>query len=105
MADLIDREELLVALHDRLRHPKTPEQSPGIAAAEKLVKKQPAIQPKRGEWIEPTVEWVGNVAFILQKCSACGNTSIAEIRQGNEMLIFQNHYCPNCGADMRGESE
>ena len=43
----------------------------------------PTIEPKRGEWIDFKNGW---------KCSACG-------KWNNEM----SNFCPNCGADMRGE--
>ena len=101
MMDLIDREELLDALHNRLCNPKTPEQSPGIAAAEKLVKKQPAIEPKRGSWINTTLEWVNDVKFVLAECSECGNRSVMDMEQLNDTIKFARNFCPNCGADMR----
>ena len=71
----------------------------------RIIESVPTVEPKRGEWTEPTIEWLGNVAFILKNCSTCDSTSIAEIRQGNEVLIVQNHYCHNCGADMRGAAD
>ena len=43
------------------------------------------IEPKRGEWIDFKNGW---------KCSACG-------KWNNET----SNFCPNCGADMRGEQE
>lgn len=86
--DLIDRQMLLDALHDRLRHPKTPEQSPGIAAAEKLVKKQPAIQPKRGEWLEVDLSGYSDHNDI--HCGRCFRP-----------VTEKTNYCPHCGADMR----
>lgn len=103
--DLIDREELLDALHNRLCHPKTPEQSSGIAAAEKLVKKQPAIQPKRGEWIKETeVKYCGIATFTLVKCSCCGQWALKEIHNSIRKLgEVSLHRCPYCDAEMRGK--
>ena len=96
MADLIDRQRLLDALHDRLCHPKTPKQSPGIAAAEKLVKKQPAIQPKRGEWLDVDLSGYSDHNDI--HCGLCFRPAAGK-----------TNYCPHCGAnmgaDMRGEED
>ena len=57
------------------------------------VNELPSVQPTRqkGEWIRlPKEEWYGHEA----KCSVCGGVTIDD-----------NNYCPNCGADMRGEKE
>lgn len=59
----------------------------GYEIAIELIKRQPTIdaEPVRhGKW---------TVTPIYIKCSECGESF---------MLIPQN-YCPNCGADMRGE--
>lgn len=48
----------------------------------------------RGEWIEitnETVEWY----WHSSKCSVCDA----------EMLLSFDNFCPNCGADMRGEEK
>ena len=45
--NLIDREALLNVLHERLKHPKKPEQSAGIAAAERIVQDMPEYELKR----------------------------------------------------------
>ena len=47
-----------------------------------------AVEPKRGEWIEI------NIKDYKAKCSCCGTWS-----------PIMGRYCPNCGADMRKESE
>ena len=58
----------------------------GLAMAMVAIKEQPSVQPERtkGKW---------KVTSVYIKCSECGESF---------MLIPQN-YCPNCGADMRGE--
>lgn len=83
MKDLIDRQELLDALHERLRNPKKPEQSAGIAAAEKIAQRIPAVEPKRGEWFG---------GEEMYSCSYCWKQE-----------YIASDYCPNCGAVMRGE--
>lgn len=52
------------------------------------VNNAPTVEPKRGEWIDIS-EWYAP----RQKCSIC------------EMVVdgYGSNYCPNCGADMRGE--
>ena len=51
----------------------------------------PTIEPerKKGEWIDLdyTEAW-------LYKCDQCGRRS-----------DFKDNYCPDCGADMRGDSD
>ena len=60
------------------------------------IRKLPSVQPKRdkGEWHKG--EW-----YIYQdywyECSKCGCLRY--------MPTFTENYCPNCGADMRTESE
>lgn len=52
------------------------------------------LRPK-GHWITRHVETAPK--FVVERfyCSECGNWQI----------YGMPHYCPNCGADMRGESE
>lgn len=52
------------------------------------------VKRKHGEWIE---EDEGSLFF---RCSNCGKA-----QGGNFSEIFSGeyHFCPNCGADMRGE--
>ena len=52
-------------------------------------------QPKRGKWIT-TNDYVTTAYGSLDyyRCSCCGEDSLED---GN--------YCPNCGADMRGDAD
>lgn len=56
-----------------------------------LVKK--VIEPKTGEWIFNPKDAIESM-FMKPKCSECG----FESSDGG-------NFCPNCGADMRGEKE
>lgn len=48
----------------------------------------------KGEWI-PHATSVGLKHYIeYARCSECG-----------EMALISMHFCPNCGADMRGDTE
>ena len=50
---------------------------------------------KHGEWIEePSV--FPNHPFV--RCSECGEEALLD-----EYGVAKSNFCPNCGADMRGE--
>jgi len=55
----------------------------------------PSAQPKRekGKWIDETFKPWGLV-YHPYKCDQCGEHSEAD-----------SNFCPNCGADMRGEQD
>ena len=60
-------------------------------------------EPKKGQWIphnEKTREYIGtvlvNVEYKYWFCNSCGY----RIENGQPMYNF----CPNCGADMRGDN-
>ena len=58
------------------------------------LEKLPSVQPVRskGYWIERTFPYM----IHDYKCSECGETIEA---------IARSNFCPNCGADMRGDNE
>ena len=62
---------------------------------ENAIEDAPTISPKTGRWIEPEMEgcWSYDKKAYAQ-CSVCG---------GKEFLGWKKAFCPNCGADMRGE--
>ena len=66
----------------------------GIHLCEEAVMHQPSAQQgrKTGHWIEIEDE------IITGKCSVCGWDAIFA-----ETDVVGMPYCPNCGADMRGE--
>ena len=56
-------------------------------------KKVEFVKPKQGKWI--------NKGFEPVRCSECGATS-----DGYNQIAWADinyNFCPNCGADMRGE--
>ena len=53
--------------------------------------------PKEGEWIEQDD---GN--SIYHKCSVCGKNQYNVLL---EMMQGDYHYCPNCGAKMKGAND
>ena len=64
------------------------------------VKQLPPIQPKRGLWIDDGSE-------LGCQCSQCGKTLDEYINCGTEYITLTEipKFCPNCGADMKGEQD
>ena len=97
--DCISRQSAIDALErakQNIRH--NIERAIGRAICEILdevengIKQLPPIQPKRGKWIDTK----GNTEWYAREyeCSECGGTMLGE-----------SNFCPNCGADMRGEQD
>ena len=57
------------------------------------LKEMPSAENK-GEWITDKER----LGYWISTCSKCKH-----IFHGNELLIYKPNFCPNCGADMRGE--
>lgn len=56
----------------------------------------PTIDPvKHGRWIKAERQGCWSYADVYKQCSECGNVTF---------LAEKMNYCPNCGADMRGET-
>ena len=61
-----------------------------------IIKQAPTVEERpKGEWIKPTV--INGKAFSICHCSACGGVPCG--------VDENTKFCPNCGADMRGEGE
>ena len=54
---------------------------------------------KHGRWENSTDDWFGTDVYT---CSKCRESYVLLEGTPKENLW---HYCPNCGADMRGEEE
>ena len=89
---LIDADALL-AEYDRVH-----EGPPG--GARKLIENALTIEPERtkGKWIEEDDGWDG----VFWRCSECNEPFY--LVDGTP-VDNEYHYCPNCGADMRGERD
>lgn len=102
MADLIDRQAVINKICDKkcfisrkfCTHLEPCEDI-------RIIESAPAIEPKRGEWIEQTAEWVDGVKFVLAKCAVCGNRAVMDMEQLNDTIKFARNFCGHCGADMR----
>ena len=65
-----------------------------MTAIRDRIRQLPTIQPKRGRWISADAIF-GGVPFY---CSECGENT-----RDTVMGEPRWNFCPNCGADMRGE--
>ena len=71
----------------------------GIDGIVDALKQLPPIQPKRGRW-----EMGKDERFV--ECSECGLMTTRNELRG--IAVFgknEPNFCPNCGADMRGEQD
>lgn len=91
MSDLIDRQYVIDALEHSLENDY-------VDATELLayVKQLPSVEPerKKGEWVYDGIRG----RFPACKCSICGHYENADWA-----LLQGANFCPNCGADMRGD--
>lgn len=64
------------------------------------------------DWIDamPTIEperkkgrWIFDEKDFLTKCSECGWQMIDDVMESPNIVGF--NYCPNCGAEMRGNAD
>ncbi len=91
--DLISRQEAIEALeHDRDTMPYEYSASDAIIT----IKALPSAQ-KQGKWIFAPDDSEGI-------CTMC-QYKISGVPYEGQYLIVPYNYCPNCGADMRGEQE
>lgn len=64
----------------------------------RMLNDAPTIEPKRGEWIDAEIRHEDGV-LPIQVCSECKTFYPLEYTGGG------HRFCPNCGADMRGEDD
>lgn len=90
MSDLISRE---AAIRDALDSFDSRLYADGFADGYKQGLKDAQPERNAGKWIED------DDAIIHGRCSCCGWSAIWQ-----ETDVFGGNFCPNCGADMRGET-
>lgn len=103
--DLISRKALLEKQYNK-SHFNYPAMAEMVVDA-RDIEEAPAVavQPvKRGQWLN----WRGEPIspddyWRVWRCSECGNEIEFNEAVGREE--FTSNYCPNCGADMRGEDD
>ena len=101
MSDLIKREDAIKAMEQRykdiLRIFKRKVKDGEKAIVLDMIgciKSLPSADRPQGEWIEQEDCW---------QCSECGDEYVLEV--GVKPIDARMHYCPNCGARMKGASD
>ena len=96
MSDLISRKEALKVFEDYIGLTNKSEESRHKIIS--ILKALPTAEPeqKKGEWVYDGIRG----RFPACKCSICGHYENADWT-----LLQGANYCPNCGADMRGEED
>ena len=94
--DTISRKALMKEFADFVRESNNSDfvPTPTWNDAVSLVGSMPSAQPER-----KTGKWIDNDKINFPQCSECGMW-IDVMQQSGEM-----NFCPNCGADMRGEND
>lgn len=90
MDDLISRQAAIELFERELsKRYNTRERAIGFIGAKRILENVPTVQPERhaGKWISNDID-----PEAWNFCSVCG-----------ESAIDLYDFCPNCGADMRGE--
>lgn len=105
MSDLIDRQAAIKILHESEEYDADiPNRADGVRDAIIDIMSLPTIERKKGKWDEQNVfdtEDSDIAQMQSAKCSMCGKYHTTPY-----LYFFDNfNYCPNCGADMRGEYE
>ena len=68
----------------------------GYAYSMQIISERPSVK-RKGKWINKKYRWIDSIALWWSdayECSVCGDAGIKNW-----------HYCPNCGADMRGKQD
>jgi ribosomal protein S27AE len=117
MEDLISRQKAINVI-ERMRAyiGHNMERAVGAAFIEILddigedIGRLPSAQPKRGKWIEDRGQQILMQNFIergevWRVCSICGAGHMIGHKYAIDKAYHDRHhnFCPNCGADMRGE--
>lgn len=96
MSDLIRRQDAVSRMSDLLLMELKGQRLPTWNEVYRAMNDIPSAEPERqkGEWIYDGKRG----RFPACKCSICGHYENADWA-----LLQGVNYCPNCGADMRGE--
>ena len=76
------------------------------------INEQPTIQPKKGRWLEDKgqqtlMQNLIEMGEVWRVCSVCGAGHMIGHKYAIDKAYHDRHhnFCPNCGADMRGEQD
>ncbi len=92
---LIDGDTLIISLGKVLF-------GDNYADACQAVDAMPTIEPKKGKWIELDCD---EDKYDIVKCPCCKHTFTVDSYHWTDIGFVKDDFkfCPNCGADMRGE--
>lgn len=97
MGDLISRQAAIDAVHDEFDGCLVWDESGEHTAdeVERILDTLPSVQPeqRKGKWIHP---YHYGLALPEHECSVCHEWEYADT---------ESKFCPNCGADMRGDND
>lgn len=108
MSDLISRSALLQSLRDKGWLKGDMSDSAEMIAGQSIIDDAHTIDP---ESLRPKGRWIlTNEDYEYLTCSVCGGayyTGAETFARAQDHLTFAGgyNYCPNCGADMRGEGD
>ena len=104
MDDLINRQQAIDALRDYLVEKRCPDDGTLTCRLieNEVINKLPSVQPERktGHWVE-----IGDEPYDEWECDVCGFVIDGSGCIDPEEYRDVYRFCPNCGADMRGEQE
>ena len=106
MSDLIEKQKAVDAIQHRADIVDSVYSAfwEGLIIAQDIVKNIPSAEPERktGKWIDGILyQDFDESEWEKVKCSVCKNFVVKQIFYHDNKY----HYCPYCGADMRGEHE
>lgn len=100
---LIDADTLIPKeVHTIIRLTATGEQTESVVYAEQIdnAPTVDAVERKRGRWVDDGLDAIGamGIEYRWKKCPNCGE------RISKAPMQRLPNFCPNCGAEMRGEN-
>jgi hypothetical protein len=100
MSDLISRQAAIDALHMHLMYRMGTDSNK--KRLDEWINNLPPVQPKRmkGRWL-PDNNFAYEMRFV---CSVCNESEVVPTIGFTKYKPIWD-FCPNCGADMRGETE
>ena len=86
---LIDADAAIDAVNEYLRLSELSKTVRDLTSIQEILASFPTALPKKGKWIGADYDW----GIGIYMCDQCGRFAMAK-----------SDFCPNCGADMRGEN-
>lgn len=92
MSRLIDADAVIEALDSFILDEVTDVHGDTVR---EILERLPTIEERKtGKWIHERLASTTGGSYPIVRCSVC---------QGTIPMEWETHYCPHCGADMRGE--